>query len=92
MTDHDKIKSAALLADRIEHSAKSMMLRSTFALKDGDFAGAAREQCIAAREFDWAADLWDAINWQGHALRCRELANAVRAGEYTALPPRAEAK
>ena len=78
---HKKIIATALVADRIEHSAGDMKRRARYALADGDKAGAQREWCIASREYEWAADLWDAIGFAERAAKCRTLADAVRAGE-----------
>lgn len=78
---HRKIKATALVADRIENSAQDMKRRSRYAAVDGDKAGAMREWCIAAREFDWAAQIWDAVGFAERAARCRAEADATRAAE-----------
>lgn len=81
MSDHDKVKSIALIADQIEHGAGAMLRRSRAAGAAGDACGATRGRCISAREYDWAAKLWDAIGFQERAIRCRNQADAVRSGD-----------
>lgn len=77
----EQVKSAALVAANLEHSAGDMARRSRHAKADGDPAGGTREWCIAAREYDWAGVLWSAIGFAERAVKCRALADAVRAGE-----------
>jgi hypothetical protein len=78
---HQQIKATALVADRLERSAQTMARRSGYALADGDKTGATREWCIAAREYDWAAQLWEAIGFRERSAKCRALAAEVRAGD-----------
>jgi hypothetical protein len=77
----EQVKAAALVAANLEYSAGCMARRSHYAKADGDPAGAIREWCIAAREYDWASALWSAIGFADRAAKCRSLADAVRAGE-----------
>jgi hypothetical protein len=79
---HKQIIGVALVADRLEHEASTKARMSRRSSKDGDKAGAVREWCIAAREYDWAADLWGAIGWHERAAKCRSQSDAVRAGEW----------
>jgi hypothetical protein len=78
---HRKIKAAALLADAMQHSAGVMARRSRHAADDGDRSGATRAWCIAAREYDWASRLWDALGFRDRAEVCRALADSVRLGD-----------
>lgn len=73
----------------LEHSATGMMRASLNALESGDEAGAAREQVIANREYEWAACIYEVLGMRDDCARARSLCAAVQAGEWT--EPRQEA-
>lgn len=70
------------IAWSLEDSANRMMRSSFHAMDDGDRAGAAREQIIAIREYEWAAKLYEALGIMDDEHRARKLAADVQAGEW----------
>jgi hypothetical protein len=80
---HDAMITATQqLAIDMERSAKAMMRASWAAAQDGDGRGSDRQQCIATREYEWAARAWLAVGDPGAARRCAEMAASIRFGQW----------
>lgn len=66
----------------LEHSGDDMMRASKAALEDGDSESARRRHIIAAREYRWAATIYEALGMDDDYARARDQVIRVQAGEW----------
>lgn len=73
-----QIREVSEVGYQLEKSAEGMLIASRHASEAGDREGAARELTVAAREYEWAARVWDALGQIARSRNCREMSAKAR--------------